>query len=304
MDVNTLYHRTVEGWAARVSDIGDDQWERPTPCSGWSVRDLVNHVVAEDRWTAPLMEGQTIEQVGDRLAGDLLGGDPVGAALDAAKEAVSAVAEWLPRRRPVQLSYGAEAPDEYVMQLAADHLVHGWDLAAATGGDTRLEPHLVTEIAAWFAGREDAYRAAGAIGPPGRATGDPQADLLAAFGRPQHWGEDDATLARFSRAFGERDVDAIMALMTEDCVFESTAPPDGERHEGAAAVRKVWEDLFTGTADASFTEEESFVCDGRGVLRWRFSWTGTDGSPGHVRGVDLLHFRNGKVSEKRSYVKG
>jgi ketosteroid isomerase-like protein len=204
----------------------------------------------------------------------------------------------------VHLSYGDEAPDEYVMQLAADHLVHGWDLAAATGGDTRLDPHLVTEIAAWFAEREDLYRAGGAIGPPGRATGDPQGDLLAAFGRPPHWGEDDAALASLSRAFGEGDIEAIMALMTEDCVFESTLPPDGERHEGAAAVRKAWQDLFAGTTDAAFTEEESFVCDGRGVLRWRFSWTASDGSPGHVRGVDVLRFRDGKVSEKLSYVKG
>lgn len=47
-------------------------------------------------------------------------------------------------------------------------------------------------------------------------------------------------LDRFAAAFGEGDVEAIMALMTEDCVFESTGPaPDGECHEGAAAVRNV-----------------------------------------------------------------
>jgi hypothetical protein len=40
------------------------------------------------------------------------------------------------------------------------------------------------------------------------------------------------------------------------------------------------------------------------VLRWRFEWTEDDGSPGHVRGVDVLRFRDGRVSEKLSYVKG
>jgi ketosteroid isomerase-like protein len=41
------------------------------------------------------------------------------------------------------------------------------------------------------------------------------------------------TLATFSAAFGSGDVDAIMARMTDDCVFESTGPePDGQHHDG------------------------------------------------------------------------
>ena len=112
-------------------------------------------------------------------------------------------------------------------------------------------------------------------------------------------------LTRFSAAFGSGDVDAIMALMTEDCVFESTGPaPDGTRFEGAADVRAVWEDVFGNTTDAAFAEEESFVVGDRGVLRWLFTWTNDDGTPGHVRGVDVLRFRDGQVAEKFSYVKG
>ena len=114
-----------------------------------------------------------------------------------------------------------------------------------------------------------------------------------------------AALTAFSAAFGSGDVDAIMSLMTDDCVFESTGPaPDGVRREGAADVRAVWVELFGGTADAVFSEEESFVAGDRGVLRWRFSWTNDDGSAGHVRGVDVLLFRGGLVCEKLSYVKG
>jgi ketosteroid isomerase-like protein len=112
-------------------------------------------------------------------------------------------------------------------------------------------------------------------------------------------------LAAFSAAFGSGDVEAIMALMTDDIVFEATGPaPDGVRHVGAEAVRAVWVELFGGTRDALFTEEESFVAGDRAVLRWVFSWTGEDGSPGHVRGVDVLTFRDGLVAEKLSYVKG
>lgn len=305
MDLNTLYHRTVETWADRVNAVPDDAWDAPTPCRAWDARTLANHVVGEDLWTAPLLHGKTIAEVGDRFDGDLLGDDPVGRALGAAWEATQAVAEVLPRHGTVQLSYGEESADEYVRQLAADHLVHSWDLAVATGGDRRLDPHLVAEVAQWFADREDAYRGAGVVAPRVHAEGDPQSRLLAAFGRDPHWGPAHAAAARFSEAFGRNDVDAIMALMTADCVFEATGPaPDGVRHEGAAAVRRQWELLFAGTRDPVFEEEDLFVTGDRAVLRWRYAWTDDDGAPGHVRGVDVLRLRDGLVCEKLSYVKG
>ena len=65
----------------------------------------------------------------------------------------------------------------------------------------------------------------------------------------------------------------------------------------------MWEEVFSTTRDARFTEEDLFVAGERGVLRWRFSWANEDGSPGHVRGVDVLRLRDGKVCEKLSYVK-
>ena len=305
MDLNTLYHRTVESWADRVNAVGPGQWDAPTPCREWTVHDLVNHVAGEDRWTVPLVRGATLEEVGDRFDGDLLGGDPIGAALAAAADATSAVAQALPSGGTVHLSYGEERLEEYVHQLAADHLVHGWDLAAATGGATHLDSQLVAEVGRWYADREPLYRQAGLVGSHLHAPGDPQSQLLAAFGRDPAWGPNHAAAARFSEAFGRGDVAAIMSLMTDDCVFEATGPaPDGVRHEGADAVRRVWEDLFATTANPAFTEESLEVHGDRAVLRWRFSWTEPEGSPGHVRGLDLLRLRDGKVSEKLSYVKG
>jgi uncharacterized protein (TIGR03086 family) len=305
MDLNTLYHRTVESWADRVNAVAADQWDDPTPCAAWTVRDLVNHVAGEDLWTAPLMEGSTIADVGDRLDGDLLGDDPIKSALAAAWEAKESVARLLPEHPTVHLSYGDESADEYVRQLAADHLVHGWDIAVATGGDTRLDPHLLAEVAAWFAEREELYRAAGAVGARASSDGDPQAELLAAFGRDAHWGRNHACLVRFGAATARHDVDAMMAEMTEDCVFESTGPaPDGVRHEGAAAVREQWVQLFAAGTEASFTEEEAFHGTDRALVRWRYDWVDAAGTPGHVRGVDVLRFRDGRISEKFSYVKG
>ena len=304
MDVFTLYHRSVETWADRVNAVRPEQWDLPTPCREWSVRDLTNHVTGEDRWTVPLMRGSTMAEVGDGLDGDLLGDDPIRSALTAAADATTVVRETLPSDEPVHLSYGEERREEFVHQLAADHLVHGWDLAVATGNDPRLDPALVHEVASWFADREELYRSAGVVGArPAAVAADAQAALLAGFGRDPGWGPNHAALVRLSEAFGRGDVDAIMDTLTDDCVFESTSPPDGEKVVGAEAIRAVWSELFSSDG-ARFEEEELVVAGDRGVLGWRYSWTGDDGGAGHVRGVDVLRFRDGLVCEKRSYVKG
>lgn len=187
MDLTTLHRRTVQSWQARVEAVGPDQWGLPTPCTGWTVQDLVNHVVGEERWTVPLMQGSTIEEVGTSLDGDLLGEEPARAASAAAEEAVAVVDDRLPEGGKVHLSYGDEDKGEYIRQLCADHLVHGWDLAVATGGDTRMDPDLVADVAAWFADREELYRSSGAIGAHVDRHGDPQTELLASFGRDAAW---------------------------------------------------------------------------------------------------------------------
>ena len=113
------------------------------------------------------------------------------------------------------------------------------------------------------------------------------------------------TIERFNEAFNRHDVNAVMALMTDDCVFENTSPrPDGEHYEGQTAVRGFWERLFRSTPDARFTLEEIFAAGDRCAQCWRYDFTGGDGRPGHIRGVDIMRIRNGKVAEKFSYVKG
>ncbi len=114
-----------------------------------------------------------------------------------------------------------------------------------------------------------------------------------------------AAIERFNDAFNRHDVDAVMAGMTDDCVFETTTPPpDGTRYEGQEAVRAAWEELFRSSPQATFESEEMFAAGDRCVVRWVYHWVSEDGQPGHVRGVDVFRVRNGKVAEKLSYVKG
>jgi len=113
-----------------------------------------------------------------------------------------------------------------------------------------------------------------------------------------------ATVQQFNEAFDSHDVQAIMSLMTGDCVFESTRPPpDGERVEGRERVEAYWTAFFQRSPQAHFEAEEVFATGDRCVVRWIYRWV-REGQAGHVRGVDLFRVTGGRVAEKLSYVKG
>lgn len=114
----------------------------------------------------------------------------------------------------------------------------------------------------------------------------------------------EETINHFNEAFNRHDVDAVMALMTDDCVFENTNPaPDGARYTGAASVRDYWEKFFASNPDARFETEEMIVSGDRCVVRWIYRKI-RNGQPWHLRGIDVFRVRDGKVDEKFSYVKG
>ncbi len=103
----------------------------------------------------------------------------------------------------------------------------------------------------------------------------------------------------FGAAWVAHDLQAAVACLTDDCVFDATGPaPDGVRHVGPDAIRKAWQGIFDDPA-SHFEVEEMFGAADRVVQLWRYSWDG-----GHIRGVDVFKVRDGKVAEKLSYVKG
>jgi ketosteroid isomerase-like protein len=103
----------------------------------------------------------------------------------------------------------------------------------------------------------------------------------------------------FGTAWGDHDLDAAMALVAEDCLFDATGPaPDGARHVGPDAIRAAWKGIFDDPR-TRFEPEDTFAAGDRVVQLWCYSWDG-----GHIRGVDVFRVRDGKVVEKLSYVKG
>ena len=114
-----------------------------------------------------------------------------------------------------------------------------------------------------------------------------------------------ATLAlvqRFIGSVGRRDVDAILADMTDDAVYENFGQDvDAGRHEGQAAVRAAFEAVFNAYPDCHSETDELFASGGRCCYCWTMRWTEPDGSEGVSHGTDVFTVRNGKVAYKKTY---
>ena len=104
----------------------------------------------------------------------------------------------------------------------------------------------------------------------------------------------------FNDAFNRHDVEGMMRLMSEDCIFENTAPaPDGTVYSGKESVTQFWREFFHESPQAHIDIEEIFGMGYRCVMRWKYTWV-----DGHVRGVDIFKVEEGLIREKLSYVKG
>jgi limonene-1,2-epoxide hydrolase len=109
----------------------------------------------------------------------------------------------------------------------------------------------------------------------------------------------------FNEAFNRHDVEGMMRLMSDNCVFENTSPaPDGTVYSGKAAVTQFWQGFFRDSPHAHIDVEEIFGLGMRCIMRWRYNWVDVAGKQGHVRGVDIFQVKSGLISEKLSYVKG
>jgi ketosteroid isomerase-like protein len=120
--------------------------------------------------------------------------------------------------------------------------------------------------------------------------------------------DDDARLDLLERmvdGFNAHDIDAIMALFTDDCVFVSPRGPDpwGRRFDGQDAVREGLGARFTTIPDVHYGHGSHFVSGDRGVSEWTLSGTTTDGVRLEVRGCDIWTFRDDKVVVKNSFWK-
>ncbi|HUR48487.1 MAG TPA: TIGR03086 family metal-binding protein [Acidimicrobiales bacterium] len=178
-----------EGFERRLDLVAPEDWDKPTPCGQWSVRELVNHVAAELLWMPSLFQGRTIAEVGDRFDGDVLGSDPVGTWRSAAADAAAASSEEGALERIVHLSFGDFPGQAYAGQVTSDVIIHTWDLARAIGVDDQLGDEPMRFLMSFLDPQIEEWRNAGAFGPASNDDGDgsDQDRFLARTGRSPRW---------------------------------------------------------------------------------------------------------------------
>ena len=112
-------------------------------------------------------------------------------------------------------------------------------------------------------------------------------------------------LVSFCDAFNRHDLDALMAHMTDDCVFDASVGPhrEGRRYAGREVVRGGFAEVFENFPDSRWEEGRHWASGDRGVSEWVFRGTRRDGTRVEVNGCDLFTFRDGKIAVKDSFRK-
>ena len=138
--------RATAEFEHRLRAVGPDQWDLPTPCTGWDVRGLVNHVAAGNRMAVRLLDGCSREEAMATIASDVLGADPVDTAVAEAAAQAAAFGEPVALERVCHHPM-ADIPGAMLIGFrVGDLTLHAWDLARATGGEEALDADLVAEV--------------------------------------------------------------------------------------------------------------------------------------------------------------
>jgi len=180
-----LHAQALDVTGRIVTGIPAGRWHAATPCEDWDACALLNHVVSGNLWAAELAAGATIESVGSRLDGDVLGSDPARSYATSAQAAAAVFLRPGALDAPCAVSYGPVPGSVYAGHRFIDVFIHGWDLAIATGQDTALEPDLMEACRQIIEPQLELFRAAGALAAelPVPPDATPQARFLAILGR-------------------------------------------------------------------------------------------------------------------------
>jgi uncharacterized protein (TIGR03086 family) len=173
------YAQLAGDFAATIAAVPDGKWESPSPCSDWTARDVVRHIVD--------VHGFFLGHVGRELGAIPSVDDDPAAAFDAARSAIAADLEDPERaRQSYEGFFGPAIFEESIDRfLGGDLLIHRWDLANAAGLDVRLDPDEISRYFEMYRGFGDAMRVPEAFGPELEppAGADEQTRLLAFVGR-------------------------------------------------------------------------------------------------------------------------
>lgn len=180
MDSNQ-YRRALLNTGRIVVGVRPEDLPKPTPCKDWDVRLLLNHIIGGNKMVAQVARGGRVDASG--VMEDHTFPDPGSNYLASADELLAVWAEPGALERGVHMPFGDIPGSAAVSIHFLDIVVHGWDLARATGQDTTIEPDLAAEALDISHGLlSPELRATGVFGPEVPVSDDhPLHDRLVAF---------------------------------------------------------------------------------------------------------------------------
>ena len=110
----------------------------------------------------------------------------------------------------------------------------------------------------------------------------------------------------WNAAWDNHDLDEVMEFFHDDIYFDNWT---GGSAKGKKQLRQAWQDWFLNHGNFKFIQEEIFIDveDQKLLYRWILEWPsfekGYEGEPEKRRGVDVIHFKNGKIINKLTYSK-
>jgi uncharacterized protein (TIGR03086 family) len=160
-DSLALQKQAAAEFTTRLDQIAD--WDARTPDTEWTVTDLVRHVVLEQQWIPPLLDGLSVLEAKRSLA-------PLGPDLarEWATHSALAAAAWArtPGDASVTLSYDTVTASDYLREQVSDVTIHSWDLARATDADESLDADLIAAVWTVFEPQRDTLEASGLFASP------------------------------------------------------------------------------------------------------------------------------------------
>lgn len=185
MNIAQAHREALAATGRTVAGLAPDGFGQSTPCEGWNVGEVLRHIVYGNLWVSPLVGGETIDEVGDRFEGDVVGEDFVASYRGSAELAASAFEADGALEAPCAVSYGPVPGSVYAGHRFIDVLIHGWDLAVASGQDATLPSDLVEAAFEVIEPQLDMLAASGVFGHalPVTDDADRQTRLLALLGR-------------------------------------------------------------------------------------------------------------------------
>ena len=163
MDVVTLHDRAIAETDKIVAGVTADDLAKQTPCTEFKVTDLLQHLVGSNVMFTKIAKGDSFQ--GAQALPDMPGDDPIQAWKESSRQVSEA---WQDRdllQKTVDLPFGT-VPAEFGLGIHfLEVLVHGWDLAKATGQEAKLDPDLAQAAYDMISPVIEMGRAGGAFGP-------------------------------------------------------------------------------------------------------------------------------------------